>query len=230
MSSLLTFLQPFLPHLKPKYYQSNHTKICCTYNDPLRWKASNNNGNDFIKPSRELLENLRQKLSEAVIRQDFSEAAILRDRISEAEKEAPDDLAITLANDAFYIALRRADIDGMCEIWMGSDTVSCAFPLGGLLVGFDAVIDGWRRIFVTGAPTEVNVENVQVELRRNIAWVICTQNIAAIRGNVAIGGQRVATNIFQKRRGKWHIVHHHASPVILTEQQGQKNDEEEKQM
>lgn len=227
MSSLLTFLQPLLPSLKSQRHQYHHTKICCTYNDPLRWQSSNN-GNDFTRPSRELLEDLRRRLSEAVTRQDFSEAAVLRDRISEAEQEAPDDLAITIANDEFYTALKTADIDGMCSIWMGSDTISCAFPLGGLLVGYDDVIDGWRKIFIAGAPTEVHIENIQVEVRRNIAWVVCTQNIAAIRGNVAIGGQRVATNIFQKRKGKWCIVHHHASPIVIGEQQDQGNEEEKK--
>lgn len=171
------------------------------------------------EPSREQLESLRQSLSSAVNAQNFSLAAKLRDQIAITEAQATDQLAATLANDAFYKALTNADVDAMARVWLPSDTVSCAHALGGLVVGYEDVVESWRRVFIMGRATEVEIDDVRVTVKRNAAWVVCKQTVTAVRGGITVGGERIATNIMQKRRGRWLFVHHHASPIVMPDEE-----------
>ena len=167
---------------------------------------------------RDQLNTLRTQLSAAITAQDFALAAQLRDEIASLEQSASDELAVSLANDAFYQALRAADVDAMSRVWLPSDSVSCAFAATGFEVGYDDVLSSWRRVFTAGRPVSVDVDVLSVSVRRNVAWVISRQVIIAVRGILNLGGERMVTNIFQKRRGRWLMVHHHASPIAIGEE------------
>lgn len=133
------------------------------------------------------------------------------------ELSAPDDVSLAFANEAFYSALRSGDSQSMANVWLRADTVSVALPPTGLAVGYDQVLDAWRQAFVSGRPTDIDIDILSVEIRPNLAWMVCKQQVEAVRGKNVIGGMRIATNVFQKARGKWFMVHHHASPVVLPE-------------
>lgn len=165
---------------------------------------------------RQSLRNLRHRLSAAISSQRFSDAAILRDQLAAAEAAVllDDHDAVLAANDAFYDALRVADVDQMRTVWIDIDSVSCAHPMMGLVTGFECVMASWTDLFARGRPVGVDVDELSVNVRKNMAWVVCMQTIEGLRGIESIGGVRVSTNIFQKRRGKWKMVHHHASPVV----------------
>lgn len=175
------------------------------------------------------LQSLRNELAEAIRTEDFTKAASLRDAIRKLEMSATDDLAVMLANEAFYDALRTCSEEKMTRVWMKNDGVSCTHPASGLTGGFDDVIAGWRRVFTTARPTQVDVDIVSLEVQRNLAWVICKQNVTSVRARNTFGGERIATNLFQKESGQWRLVHHHSSPVdIGSEEGGQDNQNDEK--
>lgn len=210
---LLTFTSPPLPHLtySPQHHP-DHKTICSLSNN----LTPNNND-----PPRESLRKLRQRLTAAISSQRFSEAATLRDQLAAAEAASllDDDDAVLSANDAFYDALRSADVEQMRDVWMDVDSVSCAHPMMGLVTGFEEVLNSWAELFARGRPVGVEVEEIGVNVRKNMAWVVCMQTVEGVRGGRSIGGARVATNLFQKRRGRWKMVHHHASPVVTDVEQ-----------
>lgn len=186
--------------------------ICATYD----------RGNDN---SRARLKNLRAQLAQALQSENFMEAATLRDAIQTLEASTDDDIAITVANDAFYDAFRTGNADVMASTWMEADNVSCAHTLSGLVTGFDDVIQSWRSLFAQGRPTDVNFEVLSMQVRRNLSWVICRQFITTIRGQGSIAGERVATNVFQKQKGRWRLVHHHSSPVVVDDAEQERSDD-----
>lgn len=70
----------------------------------------------------------------------------------------------------------------------------------------------------------MDVREMAVNVHRNVAWVVVRQEVDAMRGESTIGGVRIATNVFQKRRGRWRLVHHHASPVVTEESDKRPSD------
>lgn len=207
---IFTAFNACVPFGQPHCSRISDAKSCtsrsvkCSFSDP--------NSNES---RRVALRKLRERLAVAISSQKFGEAAKLRDevRAAEAEEHENDEEAVLCANDAFYSAFRAADIESMAAIWLDSDTVSVSHPKFGLASGYESVLNNWRDIFRAGSAADMQVEEVSLEVRKNMAWVICTQTLHSLRGRETISGLRVATNLFQKRGDKWMIVHHHASPM-----------------
>lgn len=184
---------------------------------PFGKSYSGNLNNDDEEDARARLQSLRAEMERAVEAEQYGEAARLRDEMRNVEADAPDEVSVLLANEQFYDALRAGSAEDMGQAWLNGDDVSVALVLSGLVVGYDAVIAEWRKLFGMGVPTGVKVEVLGVNVRRNLAWVVCEQVVEGVRARAAFGADGVATNFFQKRRGQWRMVHHHASPVVVTE-------------
>src|SRR5256884_9710460 len=54
------------------------------------------------------------------------------------------------AENAFYEALERCDLDGMMAVWAEDEDIVCIHPTGARLTGQDEVRSGWARIFAGG--------------------------------------------------------------------------------
>ncbi|PXF40511.1 F-box protein SKIP8 [Gracilariopsis chorda] len=160
---------------------------------------------DAPPPDDDAERQLREQLSAALGKSDARARA----------RPLGHDAAVRLANDAFYDALRRADASAMHTLWLHSDAVSCAVSLAPLVMGWTPVMHLWQQLFVAGAPQRVSVRVLQLQLRRNVAWMLCEQQVLAERAVKPLVGTRIATNVFQRRRGRWLLVHHHASPVVF---------------
>lgn len=228
-SSLLGFLSHVpLPHstnksapaslsrhrCRPRHHPHQRTATCLL--NPKSPPFSNNDDGNFSEALSKL-QTLRSRLEKAIIEQDFATAASLRDAIQSMETAVSptSTLSVTLANETFYSALRTGSADAMASCWLSTNFVSCAHALGGLVTGFDDVIASWRRLFTAGKPADVKFEILSIHVSRNLAWVVCKQLITSERGKESLGGERVATNLFQRRGANWKVVHHHASPVVV---------------
>ena len=53
------------------------------------------------------------------------------------------------AENAFYEALERCDLDGMMAVWAEDEDILCVHPTGGRLTGQDQVRESWAQIFAT---------------------------------------------------------------------------------
>ena len=122
--------------------------------------------------------------------------------------------AIGAANDRFYRAFEKLDMEAMAGVWAKTDSVKCIHPGWGLLVGWEAVRASWEIIFRNTGEMKFTLTDVQVEFRGPLAWVTLTENILShMEGRVAATSV-LATNVFEKTPSGWMMTHHHASHVL----------------
>jgi hypothetical protein len=125
-----------------------------------------------------------------------------------------DRATLQAANQRFYRAFESLDLAEMDQVWAHGDHVACVHPGWHRLHGWDAVRGSWAAIFQGTTEMRFTVTDVRAELRGELGWVHCTENILSeTRGHLAITAI-LATNVFERRGERWLLVHHHASHVL----------------
>jgi ketosteroid isomerase-like protein len=117
------------------------------------------------------------------------------------------------ANQRFYLALEKLNLDDMDAIWLHEDWVACLHPGWELLVGWDAIRESWQRIFENTRRMKVAVSEVNVQVEGSAAWVNCVEQVTSSFETGFSTAWVQATNLFVKRDAGWRLVHHHASPL-----------------
>ncbi len=125
---------------------------------------------------------------------------------------------ILAANEAFYRAFEKKDIDAMDEIWSQGTGSLCVHPGWNILRGWKQVRNSWVKIFQNTPYIEINTDIISTEIRGNIAYVVLVENIMQVIKGSRIEAESLATNVFELLGGKWYLVHHHASPVMGSRQ------------
>jgi uncharacterized protein (TIGR02246 family) len=120
---------------------------------------------------------------------------------------------IAAANERFYRAFERLDLEEMARIWADGDSVQCGHPGWTVLRGRRAVMESWRRIFENSPTVRIMLTDVSIVVRGGVAWVTLYEHL-----NSSVEGQQVAamvlaTNIFEKHGDGWRLLHHHGSAV-----------------
>jgi ketosteroid isomerase-like protein len=126
-----------------------------------------------------------------------------------------DSEAVRRANLGFYDAFSKLDRARMEEVWLRSARVQCTHPGWRRLVGFSAVMDSWQRIFENTFEMTFEVTGVEISVAGDLAWVVCTENINSRTYDGPARSQVEATNVFERHDGRWLLVHHHGSPVVV---------------
>ena len=111
--------------------------------------------------------------------------------------------AVLAANMDFYVAFAGGDVDAMEALWSKADDVTCIHPGWQALVGRDSVMESWRAILAS--PPPVRCVGARTFVNGTTAYVICYEGLG--------DGMLVATNIFRKEEGVWHVIHHQAGPT-----------------
>ncbi|MDX1594577.1 MAG: nuclear transport factor 2 family protein [Gammaproteobacteria bacterium] len=115
-----------------------------------------------------------------------------------------DSEALLAANAAFYAAFNTRDADAMAAIWATGEDVTCLHPGWPLLLGREAVLASWWRIFAAGASPTVTCLEPHARPDRDGGLVVCYE---------LIGAQRLAaSNLFRREGGELRLHHHHAGP------------------
>jgi ketosteroid isomerase-like protein len=136
--------------------------------------------------------------------------------VSAAEVEA-----VREANARFYRAFESLTLDEMDAVWAHGGPVACVHPGWPRLTGWDAVRESWSAIFQNTVEMRFTLTDVQVDVRGDLAWVLCTENILSqARGDLAVTSI-LATNLFARQGGEWLLVHHHASHVLASSPPGE---------
>jgi ketosteroid isomerase-like protein len=131
-----------------------------------------------------------------------------------------DRLAVREANERFYRAFESLDLAEMDRVWLHADHVACVHPGWSRLHGWDEVRRSWAAIFQSTSEMRFTITDVRAEARGDLGWVHCTENILSeTRGSVAITAI-LATNVFERRAGRWLLVHHHASHILAPREPG----------
>src|SRR5437868_11146223 len=63
------------------------------------------------------------------------------------------------AENAFYEALERCDLEAMMAVWAEDEEVICVHPGGERLTGQDQLRASWAQIFSAGAQARLQVSN-----------------------------------------------------------------------
>jgi len=124
-----------------------------------------------------------------------------------------DEEEVLAANRTFYAALHSLDISLMAQVWLHEEWVKCLHPGWELLVGWDEVEGSWEEIFHSTDQMMVSVSRPLGHVAGDVAWISCLENVTTAYRNDFSSALVEATNIFQRRRGRWFMVHHHTTPL-----------------
>ena len=115
------------------------------------------------------------------------------------------------ANQAFYDAHERRQIDAMRTVWEHSDRVVCTHPGWPILRTWPVVEDSWRRILGGPGRNQFILTNEAVAIHGDLAWVTLDENLVDAGGT----GTVAATNLFVRDPSAgWKLIVHHGSPVM----------------
>jgi len=116
------------------------------------------------------------------------------------------------ANRAFYRAFADGDLSAMEAVWSHGAHVRCVHPGWPMLEGWERVRASWARILAgPDGNLGIIVGDVQVRATGDVAWVACVERLSASDLDTAM----IATNVFERDgAGVWHMVQHHASPIL----------------
>ncbi|MEP7122251.1 MAG: nuclear transport factor 2 family protein [Byssovorax sp.] len=117
----------------------------------------------------------------------------------------PDDSEILAANQAFYDAFTRSDLETIEDLWASFTPVACIHPGWDALHGREDVLESFRAILGSGGAPRVTCVDPAATRIGDAAFVVCHEAIDDT--------QLVATNVFVREDGRWKLVHHQAGPM-----------------
>jgi uncharacterized protein (TIGR02246 family) len=116
------------------------------------------------------------------------------------------------AQNAFYEALERSDLEAMMAVWSEDEDIVCVHPAGQRLAGQAQVREAWRQMFAGGPGMRVRITQQVV-----IAGVML--EVHSVHENITVTGEKrarppmVATNVYLRTAAGWRMIVHHASPA-----------------
>jgi ketosteroid isomerase-like protein len=133
----------------------------------------------------------------------------------------PEVESVRSTNQRFYDALSSQNLLVMEAIWSHAPHVRCVHPGWNMLVGWEAIRDSWRSIFTQALCLTVEALDPQVTVLGPTAIVTCREKITSFTLEGSTMASAEAANIFEKRAGRWQLIHHHASPILSAEEAGE---------
>ena len=130
------------------------------------------------------------------------------------------------AENAFYEALERCDLEGMMAVWAEDEDVVCVHPAGPRLTGQDQIRESWASIFSGGPRARVHITN-QVAISGMMLAVHSVHENFTIEGQTrsdAVPLPVVATNVYLRTAAGWRMIVHHASPAPVQSEAAQPRD------
>lgn len=122
--------------------------------------------------------------------------------------------AVLEANQRFYRAFEKKDIEAMeavCSKGIGS---LCIHPGRKALKGWETIRQSWLQIFKATRYLEIDLDVMSVEVSGDLAYVVLVENVMQVAGDRRLEANSMATNTFERMGGQWYLVHHHGSPIM----------------
>ena len=130
---------------------------------------------------------------------------------------ADDNADVLAANKAFDAALSNRNIDDLDPLWAHDSAVTIIHPSSKQpLIGWEAVRKSWAEgTLARFSELTVSMTDPSVRVNGNTAVVVGIENVRGKRADNGAAVEFVAltSNTFEKRDGRWLMVHHHASRV-----------------
>lgn len=114
------------------------------------------------------------------------------------------------AEDAFYRAFEKVDLDAMMSTWADQEDIVCIHPGGDRLVGRTDVRASWRSILGSGVKlTFRRAESIVLD-RPEIRIHSVTEEIS-VAGSGRMSARVLVTNVLIRTPGGWRLWMHHGS-------------------
>ncbi len=136
---------------------------------------------------------------------------------ADVQGQAADAEGVRAAVAAFYAALNARDIRAMESVWSRDAEPIMIHPAGpharAPVVGWEAVRRSFEEAWPRFEEFRVTVnEPVQVRVGQGGAVAVAVTPVRQkVRGGAALAYTALATFAFERREGRWLLVHHHAS-------------------
>jgi uncharacterized protein (TIGR02246 family) len=121
------------------------------------------------------------------------------------------------AENAFYEALERCDLEAMMAVWAEDEEILCVHPTGPRLTGHDQIRESWAQIFSSGVRARVSIGN-QVQISGMMIAVHSMHENFTVEGDERPRLPIVATNVYLRTAAGWRMIVHHGSPAPAQEQ------------
>lgn len=114
------------------------------------------------------------------------------------------------AEEAFYEAVARADLDALMAVWAEDDEIVCIHPSGQRLTGVAAIRESWRSIFASNP-------RFTVQIKRKLRWESALLSVHSLVEVLQVAseptphGPMLATNVYQRGPKGWRLLARHAS-------------------
>lgn len=113
------------------------------------------------------------------------------------------------AEEAFYDAIGRGDLDALMAVWADDDEIVCIHPTGQRLAGASAIRESWRGIFA-------NNPRLTVRIKSSVRWKSVMLDVHSVVETLYLGDEpaqtaMLATNVFQRGAHGWRLLAHHVS-------------------
>jgi uncharacterized protein (TIGR02246 family) len=122
------------------------------------------------------------------------------------------------AEEAFYRALQKGDLDLMMAVWEEDENISCVHPGGQRLEGRAAVRQSWEQIFTHSSGIELHLSDESRYDDQNLT-------VHVVHEHIRLGKDSqhqppvIATNVYRLTDNGWRMVMHHASPTRVSDKQ-----------
>ncbi len=117
------------------------------------------------------------------------------------------------ANESFYEAFNKRDIEAMKMVWRNDENITCVHPGWPPLNGFKPILNSWVGIFENSGSMEIQISDVRVLASNDLACISCVEKLYTIAESGVLASKVFATNLFRLEHDVWKMVTHHASPV-----------------
>jgi ketosteroid isomerase-like protein len=121
--------------------------------------------------------------------------------------------AVLAANQAFYRAFEKKDLDAMSRLWSQGVGSLCIHPGREALRGWVAIRESWGKIFHNTHYLEIETEIIGIEIIGDLAYVVVIETVLQVAGRSQLQARSLATNVFERMAEQWYLVHHHGSPI-----------------
>ncbi len=119
-------------------------------------------------------------------------------------------------NEMFYNALGTRNLELMDEVWVKDQRAGCAHPGWIMLRGWQAIRQSWENVFDPNDQVDIRLSNITVEIKGDVAWVACIQQLIYIKRDPIGISVSQSTNIFERNDSGWRMILHHASPIPIS--------------
>ncbi len=124
---------------------------------------------------------------------------------------------ILKANEDFYSALATRDIKAMEQVWLTNEKAGCVHPGWAIMRNSETIMQSWKSIFNPEDQVDIKLTDMSLEISGDMAWVTCIQKMTYIKREPVTFNISQSTNIFRKDSGRWVMLIHHASPIIVSD-------------